>query len=111
MISFNSLKKFIYINGLLFFIGTFEYNMNIITCKNTYFNFFTMFLTFSSRNFYLINLFDNNLQNKEYINNNIITENYKNEFKINLYKSTIIETFTFIFIQSFILNNSSINYI
>jgi len=110
MISFNSFKKFFYINGLLITIGVFEYNITNYS-TNLYINSFTILPVFISRNYFLINLFDNNSNNKDNIHNDIIVENYENEFKINLLTSTIVETTSFIFIKHFILYNSLINYL
>lgn len=110
MISFNSLKKFFYINGLLILMGVSEYKItNYFT--NLYINFFSILAVFLSRNYFLISLFDNNSKNKNNIHNDIIVENYKNEFKINLLTSTLVETTSFILIKYFIFDNSSINYL
>jgi len=85
-------------------IGICEYNItNYFT--NLYINFFTILSVFLTRNYFLINLFDNNSINKDNIHNDIIVENYKNEFKINLLTSTIVETLSLISIKYFIFNN------
>jgi len=94
MISFNSIKNFIYINGLLFFLGYSQYQ---------FFSYSTSFLivlpTFLARNYFLMNFIDYNLKEKENIYNNAIVEDYKNEFIYKFFSTTFIETLTYLLIK------------
>lgn len=104
MISFNSIRNFIYINSLLFGLGLFQYKI-INTNINFYLNFFIILLSFLSRNFFLIDFVDYNLEKKENINNEPIIEEYNNEFNLAVISTTIIETITYILIKTLIFGN------
>jgi sterol desaturase/sphingolipid hydroxylase (fatty acid hydroxylase superfamily) len=105
MISLNSLKNFVYLNGILIFLGMFEYN-TVNYFENLYFNFFIIMMTFLSRNYFLLNLVNYNLKDKENLHDDQIVESYPHEFNINLITSTGIETITYMFIKSLIIHNT-----
>jgi len=104
MISINSIKKFFYVNSLLFGLGFIQYKI-INAYENIYSTFFIILATFLSRNVFLIKFIDDNLQNKENINNRPIFEEYNNQFNLAVLSTTIIETITYIFIKHFIFGN------
>ena len=105
MISLNSLKNFVYLNGILIFLGMFEYN-TVNYFENLYFNFFIIMMIFLSRNYFLLNLVNYNLKDKENLHDDQIVESYPHEFNINLITSTSIETITYMFIKSLIIHNT-----
>jgi len=109
MISLNSLKNFVYVNSILIFLGIFEYN-TVNYFENLYFNFFIIMIVFLSRNYFLVNLIDYNIKDKENLYNDQIVESYPHEFKINLITSTGIETITFMFIKNVLLYNTFSSY-
>jgi hypothetical protein len=104
MISLNSFKNFFYTNTLLIFLGFFQFQITTYS-HNLNINFFIILLTYLTRNYFLINLIDYNLQNKENINNNLTIENYKHEFNLAVVSSTVIETITYILIRTYMFPN------
>jgi ABC-type multidrug transport system permease subunit len=107
MISNNSIKNFIIVNGILLPLGIFQYKF-INYFEN---NILAIFTLFFFRNNFLVNFIDYNLKNKE--NNNNKEENinnkeeYKYEFIIHLITSTTIEVLTYKFLLNSINFSSS----
>jgi len=112
MISTNSLKNFVLVNGFLFLLGFHQYKFMIYTeniyQNNVFFKFlFTLFI-FIIRNYILLNFIDYGTINKLKINNdelNLPMEEYKNEFHVNVITTTSIEAATYLFIKSNIIHS------
>jgi sterol desaturase/sphingolipid hydroxylase (fatty acid hydroxylase superfamily) len=107
MISTNSLKNFVFVNGFLFLLGYYQYQF-MVYAENTYhshlfFKFLFTLFVFVTRNYMLLNFIDYGTKNKPNISidyENIPKEEYKYEFHINVITTTTIETMTHLFIQN-----------
>lgn len=109
MISLKSIYNFFYVNGLLVTVGTIQY-LTINYFNNIVLKFAITFLEFSLTNYFLIKLINYNLRNREKIKNDVIKEDYKNEFAIAFLSSTLVETVTYIIFTVLLFHNSQINY-
>lgn len=111
MISINSLKNFILVNGFLFLLGFYQYKI-IMYIENIYnFHLFFKFLftlfVFVTRNYVLLKFIDYGTKNKPSISieyANIPKEEYKYEFHVNVFTTTTMEALTHLFIKSNIIN-------
>jgi hypothetical protein len=108
MISINSLKNFVFVNGFLFLLGFFQYKFimffeNIYLYQNNvFFKFLFTLFVFITRNYMLLNFIEYGTKNKPNISidhANIPKEEYKYEFHVNVVTTTSIETMTHLFIQ------------
>ena len=112
MISTNSFKNFVLVNGVLFLLGFHQYKFMIYTeniyQNNLFFKFLFTLLFFTTRNYMLLNFIDYGTKNKPNINidyENIPKEEYKNEFHLNVLTTTTIEAVTYLFIKSNIIHS------
>jgi sterol desaturase/sphingolipid hydroxylase (fatty acid hydroxylase superfamily) len=112
MISKNSLRNFIIVNGFLFLLGYYQYKFMMyaenIYQNNVFFKFLFTLFVFVTRNYMLLNFIDHGTKNKpnisiDYVN--IPKEEYKNEFHVNVVTTTSIETVTYLFIKSNIIHS------
>ena len=110
MISLKSIYNFIYINGLLITMGTFQF-LTVNYSNNIIFNFILTLFEFIFKNYFIIKFIDYNIKNRENIKNDIVKEDYKNEFAIAFLSSSLIETVTYMTIKSLLFDNSKINYL
>ena len=106
MFSLKSIKNFIYINTVLISLSLFEYFLSLPTYNN-YINFSLIIM----RNYFLIDLLDNSLVNKDWIdkkNRQKPIEYFYHEFDLYVLSSSLIETLSFNVINKYCLSNSSI---
>jgi hypothetical protein len=107
MISKNSLKNFIFVNGFLFLLGFYQYRFMLyseyIYQNHVFFKFFFTLFIFITRNYILLNFIEYGTKYKPKIcmdDENIPKEEYKYEFHVNVFTTTSIETITHLFIKS-----------
>jgi hypothetical protein len=111
MISINSLKNFVLVNGVLFLLGFYQYKFTMYT-ENTlqnhlFFKFVLTLFLFITRNYALMNMIEYGTKNKPLImieHVNMPKEEYKHEFHVNVVTTTAVETITHLFIQQFHYN-------
>jgi sterol desaturase/sphingolipid hydroxylase (fatty acid hydroxylase superfamily) len=111
MISKNSLKNFIIVNGFLFLLGYYQYQFMVyaenIYHSHLFFKFLFTLFVFVTRNYMLLNFIDYGTKNKPNISidyENIPKEEYKYEFHINVVTTTAVETLTYLFVKSKIIH-------
>jgi sterol desaturase/sphingolipid hydroxylase (fatty acid hydroxylase superfamily) len=111
MISKNSLRNFIIVNGFLFLLGYYQYQFMVyaenIYHSHLFFKFLFTLFVFVTRNYMLLNFIDYGTKNKPNISidyENIPKEEYKYEFHINVITTTTIETITYLFVKSKIIH-------
>jgi len=112
MISTNSLKNFVFVNGFLFLLGFYQYKFIIffenICQSHVIFKFLFTLFVFVTRNYILLHFIDYGTKDKLKINNdelNLPKEEYKNEFHVNVFTTTFIETMTHLFIKFNIIHS------
>jgi sterol desaturase/sphingolipid hydroxylase (fatty acid hydroxylase superfamily) len=112
MISKNSLKNFIIVNGFLFLLGYYQYQFMIyaenIYHSHLFFKFLFTLFVFVTRNYMLLNFIDYGTKNKPNISidyENIPKEEYKYEFHINVITTTTLETITYLFVKQYQFQN------
>jgi sterol desaturase/sphingolipid hydroxylase (fatty acid hydroxylase superfamily) len=116
MISFPSLKNFVYINGFLFFTGTLEYTsigvLHLFELPFLIKGIFLLFLFFS-RNYLFIQFITYQLRNKEnihprYTKREDYKEEYPHEFTLHLLSSSAVETATYLLLKHTFFNEVSV---
>ena len=104
LISQKSLKNFIFINGILLYLGICQ-QILVSYFEN---QFLSVFWIFVCRNYLLLHLVDIGTWNKPRIHEeNMPTEIYKGEFHVNVLSATCVEALTYIFVESSSLSSSS----
>jgi Delta7-sterol 5-desaturase len=108
MVSFKSIVNFASVNIVLTSIGITQY---ILLEKQSLINnhLLLIFLVFVIRNYGLMALIDYGVKHKPTIQNHLqVMESYKHEFNLNVMTSTLVETFTYAFIRSYIFETYSV---
>lgn len=99
MVSIKSILNFLSVNIVLTSLGIIQY---ILIEKQSLVNnqLLMIFVTFVVRNYGLMALIDYGVNHKPNIQNHLkVQESYKHEFDLNVITSTLVETFTYVFIR------------
>lgn len=104
MISFNSFKNFIYLNGFILIISTCEFKIiNYFADINSVIKFFVSLLVFLCRNYILLEFITNQVKSKENVEvitkGSICEEKYKNNFHFNVLTYSFIDATTYTLIK------------
>ena len=110
MISIDSIKNFIAINGFLLTLSLIQYNSiqyidSFIDSNNKIIEFFILFFIFISRNYLLLHFIDYGTKHKPSICNDIMQspkEEYNGEFNYYVMNTTAIESITHVIIKSYV---------
>lgn len=115
MISKNSIKTFIVINGFMLILSTCQYKLTSLY-ETEFFTCINLFIVFSFmvfRNYLLILSLIYNTRNKNIIatNTNLSQDHFTNEYHLRVFSSTVIEALTYVFIKNNIAMDNSIGFI
>lgn len=103
LISHNSFKNFIIINGLLFSVGIAQHNILLHKLHNCILDFCLMLFIFLIRNYSIMIFIDNGVSSKQSINNDVSLmpkEEFKYEFHCYVLSTTTVEAVTHLFISN-----------
>lgn len=115
LISFNSCKNYILVNGFLILLGINQYNFIMYYTRNNHhniINFCIILFIFITRNISILNFIEKGTNHKPLITNDISKlpkETYKNEFNLYFLSTTVIESITHIIIKTNFFNNLNDN--
>lgn len=99
MVTYTSIRNFIFINTLLTSIGFIQYQV-IEKLSPVYLWTITIFMTFIARNYALMKFIDHGTKHKSFIQKRVpVREAYQHEFHVNVVSATAIETMTYAFIR------------
>lgn len=110
MISKNSFKSFVLINGFIFILSICQFKATNLYQMSVCINLLIVFAFMIFRNYILILFLTHNTRNKKQMINNpgLPIERYKYEFHLRVFSSTSIEAITYVFIKNNIAMNTSI---
>lgn len=101
----NSVKNFVSLNCVMFFIGYIQYTC--VTATDIFpLDLMYIYCAFVVRNFSSIYAINESIKHKKLIQeNNKLIEKYPNEFKVNVLTSTSIEAVTYYYIKTHMMGN------
>lgn len=107
MVTYTSIRNFLFINTLLTSIGFVQYKV-IENISPGCLWIISTFMTFIARNYILMGLIDHGTKHKPFIQKRMsVREAYPHEFNVNVLSATAIETVTYAFIRTFMFNTCS----